>query len=330
VAHAQPVTGARGTVDFTLTTTQPCTSAGFTYKASFRNPTNPGADPPPLRRLVIKGAEGSAIDTQVTTRCQVSDAKLRQEGEAACPPASRIGGGSAKVKASLLPTVSYRSVLFNADHDQLELLTGAPPAPNVVVHGYIKGDIIDSPIPTCINGGYVPKDCPTDQATLLSNTLSAPALTTGSGATRRAYFTTPPTCPSSGMWQTPVTFFYGDGVEETLVTEQPCVAPAKARPSLSVRIAAPRARAARGLRALRVSVRVRGAPVARRVRAAVRRIGRNGKPGRVRGRLRRPVTVRGKRVVALRLRRRGLSRGRYEVAVRAPGLRRTVRRFTVR
>lgn len=61
-AQAKPATGSRATVDFTVTTTQPGTSAGFTYTASFRNPDNPAADPRPLRRLVIRGAEGTAID----------------------------------------------------------------------------------------------------------------------------------------------------------------------------------------------------------------------------------------------------------------------------
>lgn len=126
-----------------------------------------------------------------------------------------------------------------------------------------------------------------------------------------------------------MTFIYGDGFQETLVTEQPCVQPAKARPALSVSVSAPAGRAARRLRALRVLVRVTGASVVGGVRAAVRRV-RNGRAGRIVGRTGGAVSVRGRRVVALRLRRRGLLQGRYEVAVRAPGVRRVVRRFRVR
>lgn len=321
-AEATPVEGMRSTVEITFTTTAPGSPTGFTYSASFRDPASPGADPPPLRRLVITGAEGSQIDTGATERCAATDAQLKQEGEAACPDASRIGAGMARVKPILFPAVDYRATLFNADHDQLELLSGDPPAPPVVVHGFIRGDVVDSPIPTCINGGYVPEDCPDDQAALLSNTLTVPALVTGGEGSTRSYLTTPPVCPVDRAWRTPVDFHYGDGVVETLVTEQPCE-----RPTIVVRPRAPKRRRARGLA---VSVRVVGAPQVEGLRAALRRIRPGDRVSRVLGRVRSPVTVDGRRVVSLRLRRPGLRPGRYEVAVRADGVDRVTRRFRAR
>lgn len=305
---------------------------GVMYSAAFRNPASPGSDPPSLRRLVIRGAKGSRLDTSATTRCQVSDAELKEKGESACPAASRIGMGSARVKPMLLPLVDFRATLFNADHDQLELLTGDPPTPPTVVHGYIRDEIVDSPIPTCLNGGYAPQDCPTDQVALVSNTLSIPALTTGVGAARRHYMTNPPTCPPSRRWQTPVTFYYGDGVVETLVTEQPCQPAAVAGTArLAVSVPQRALRVALRTRSLRVAVRVIGATRATAVRAALRRVRRGGRAGRrILGRTSRPVTVAPKRNIRLRLRDSRLSRGRYEVAVRAPGFRRTLRRFSLR
>jgi hypothetical protein len=76
-----------------------------------------------------------------------------------------------------------------------------------------------SPIPTCLNGGYAPQDCPSDQVSLISNELSIPPFVSDSG---RSYFTTPRRCPKSGAWTSPVTFRFGDGVTETLITKQPC------------------------------------------------------------------------------------------------------------
>jgi hypothetical protein len=329
-AHAGPVNGSRETVEIAYTTTAPGTATGFTYAASFRNPAEPGADPPPLRRLVIRGASGATVDTGVTARCAASDADVKQRGQAACPAASRLGSGTARVKVPVLPAVDYRTTLFNADRDQLELLEGNPPSPPVVVHGYVRGEVIDSPIPTCINGGYVPTDCPTDQAALAANRLTVPALVTGSGAQRKAYMTTPRVCPASRKWQTPVTFVYGDGVTETLVTEQPCVPLAAGRPRLTVALHVPRAAAARHLRGLRVAVRASATARLREIRAAVRRVRARGRPRPVLGSTPRPLAFAGRRLVTLRLRAPGLAPGRYEVAVRGRGAARVTRRFTIR
>lgn len=320
-AGATPVSGERQTVSIEYTTSEPGAPTGFEYAASFRDPA--GGDPPPLRRLVFRGPEGGSIDTAVTTRCDASDDELKQRGEAACPPESRIGSGTARVKPLLLPAVDYMATLFNADHDQRELLTGDPPAPNVVVHGFIRGDIIDSPIPTCLNGGYAPEDCPDDQAALVANTLSVPPLVVDG----RSYMTTPPICPRSLAWQTEATFHYGDGVVETLVTEQPC-----ARPTLTVVPRRPGRRAAQRARRLRVAVEVAGAPRVEGVRAALRRVRREGGVSRrILGRAQRAgVPVSGRRILSLGLRRRGLRPGRYEVAVRARGADRVTRRFRLR
>jgi hypothetical protein len=329
VADAAPVSSPRATVEITYTTAVPGAPTGFTYQASFRDPAAPSSDPPSLRRLLIKGAKGALLDTAAIARCAASDAEVKQRGQSACPAASRLGAGAARVKPMLLPPVAYRTTVFNADRDQLELLEGDPPSPPVVVHGFVRGDTIDSPIPTCLNGGYAPSDCPADQVALLSNRLTVPEVVTGRGSQRRAYMTTPPVCPASRRWQTPVTLIYGDGVVETLVTEQPCVpSTAATRPRLTAGLHVPRARAARHLRTLRIAVRVSGEARARGIRAAVRRVGAHG--GRVLGRTVGPLAFGGRRLVDLRLRRTGLAPGRYVLAVRARGARRVTRRFTIR
>jgi hypothetical protein len=320
-AAATPVSGKRQTVEMTFTTTASGAASGFLYRASFRNPENPSADPPPLRRLVIEAPTGAKLDTAVPSLCPASDQELKEKGDGACPSSSRIGSGTADIKPTLFPAISYTSAFFNDVNEQVELFTADPPSPPVVVHGFIRGNILDSPVPTCLNGGFAPRDCPSDQVSLLGNTVDIPIYTKGDGARRRSYFTTPRTCPASRRWRSPITFYYGDGAVERLVTEQPCV-----RPRLALSVRRGTARAARKARVLRLSVRVAGLERTVRVRAALRRVG----SGRILGRARGGALVRETRSIAIRLRRRGLSPGRYEVAARARGTRRVVLRFKVR
>lgn len=316
-ATATPVSGERQTVEMTFTTTAPGTPAGFLYRASFRRPSGQAGDPPALRRLVIEAPSGARLDTSVPGRCPASDQELKDRGESACPPSSRIGSGTADIKPMVFPAISYTSAFFNDTDEQVELFTADPPSPPVVVHGFIRGNILDSPIPTCLNGGFAPQDCPSDQVSLLGNTVDIPAYTRDG----RSYFTTPPSCPATLRWRSPITFYYGDGAVERLVTEQRCE-----RVRLAVSVKPVKGRGAARARVLPVTVRVLGTGRTIGVRAALRRAG----SGRILGRARRGIPVRGRRRVPIRLRRRGLARGRYAVAVRSPGAMRVVRRFRVR
>jgi hypothetical protein len=234
-AHAAPGSGPRETIEIKSSTSAPGSPAGVTYTAVFHNPSNPSATPPPLRRLVLVSTPGGRVDTSVPARCTATDAELKQKGEAACPAASRIGHGTADVKPAGLPAIHYETVVFNAADQQVELLKGRPPfAPAGVVRGFYRGRTFDSPIPTCLNGGYVPADCPSDQVTLLRNTVVTPAYTVGSGASRRSYITTPPTCSGTRRWRSTGTFHFGDGAVETVGLSEPCV-PARTRLRVSPR-----------------------------------------------------------------------------------------------
>src|SRR3954452_6670799 len=188
-AHAAAGTGPRETIEVKNSTSAPGSPVGVTYTATFRNPSNPSGTPPSLRRKVLLAAPGAQVDTSVPARCTATDAELKQKGEAACPAASRIGYGSADVKPVGFPAIHYETVVFNADHQQVELLKGRPPtAPAAVGRGYFRGRTFDSPTPPCLNGGHVPHDCPFDQIALLRNTVVTPPYTRGG----RSYATTAP------------------------------------------------------------------------------------------------------------------------------------------
>jgi hypothetical protein len=49
-----------------------------------------------------------------------------------------------------------------------------------------------------------------------------------SGGHVRSYVTTPAKCPASGHWQSPIRIWWGNGKVDTVMTQQPCVAPRRA------------------------------------------------------------------------------------------------------
>jgi len=203
-ARAVAVIGPHETVDLTVSTTLPNTPASLTYSATYRNPNDPQQDPPALRRLVISLPPGTRIDTAVQARCLATDMQIRLLGDSACPPASREGTGQATVDIVGLGRMTFSTTLFNAPDDSLEIVeSGAPVGSNGVLHTYVHGTTLDGPVSTCLTGGQPPDGCPSDQATALANHLTVLPYTLGQGPGRRSSSLTPPSCPSSGTWQTP-------------------------------------------------------------------------------------------------------------------------------
>src|SRR5947209_1826309 len=165
-ANAIPSSGAHETVDMWSSTTQPNASAALGYSARYHSAGDPSADPPPLRRLVIELPVGTRIDTSVPDRCTASDAEIKLFGESACPRSARVGSGQATVRQLGLGVQTYDTVLYNADHDLLELVKSSDEVVGVV-HTYVRGTTLDGPIPTCLTGGQPPDGCPFDQLTIL-------------------------------------------------------------------------------------------------------------------------------------------------------------------
>src|SRR5438093_1156807 len=82
-------------------------------------PGDPHGDPPYLRRMITSMPAGMRIDTSAPDQCTATDAELAVLGPDACPPGSRLGGGT-------LEGLIYEPVVhgFVFDHYQhpLELL----------------------------------------------------------------------------------------------------------------------------------------------------------------------------------------------------------------
>jgi hypothetical protein len=225
-AGAIPDTGSHETVDLTTSTAQPGVSAALGYSGRYHAANDPNGDPPALRRLVIELPPGTRVDTSVLPQCTASDSEIMLVGESACPARARIGEGQATVKQVGTGTVStYDTVIYNADNDMLELVESGGRV-LAVVHTYVHGTTLDGPVPTCINGGDPPSGCPVDELILLANHLQIHAFSAGG----RNYGTTPPTCPASGRWLAPVTFYYADGSVDQVTPQAPCT-PTPATPT---------------------------------------------------------------------------------------------------
>lgn len=225
-ASALPGSGPHETIDIRLSTKHTNTSSALTYGASYHAANNPQGDPPSLRRLVIRASKGLRIDTTVRPECRATDAEFKNKGKAACPAASNIGSGFANLKTLGLFTSRFDATIFAAPRAQAEIVQSGGMTFAVARTFFRNDGTVEGPVPTCIAGGSPPDGCPTDESALLSQSLTTRAISTGHGARRRNYLTTPKTCPRSRVWRTPVTLYYADGTVETVVTRQPCV-PAK-------------------------------------------------------------------------------------------------------
>lgn len=218
---AIPGSGPHATVDITATTKRPGASTGLNWEATFRNPDNPAADPPALRRIVIVAPRGTRTDTSAAPQCTATDDQLRESGEEACPAGSEVGFGAATARLFGAVTNTFETTVFNAPLGQIELIkfrgrTGG------IRRATIRGRTIDAPVPTCLNGGQPPDGCRSDHIVVLENELHQRPVSVGRGARRRNLITTPPRCPRTGTWRTQVRLHFADGSVDRIVTRQPC------------------------------------------------------------------------------------------------------------
>jgi len=159
------------------------------------------------------------FDTSVPDACTVSDLELAARGVEACPPGSRLGGGT--VDGSFM---GFRSTLnvdvVNNTGEQI-IITRTPGLASIA-RGKIHPDgSIEFASPTCFPASD-PPGCPVDNALQLGSDITVPVYTRSSNGVVRGYFTTPPDCPASGHWDSLVRFWWADGSVDTVVIEQPC------------------------------------------------------------------------------------------------------------
>jgi hypothetical protein len=216
---ATPVSGPREAVDSQLTTKRPNAAAGFRYTGRYHAAGDPKGDPPYMRKMISYNPRGLRFDTRVPDRCTATDLELALRGMDACPPGSRVGGGTAKGK--LMGSANTLEVDF-VNNTEEQIIIARSPAFATVARGRIHPNgSVEFASPTCFPA-LQPPGCPVDNALQLGSDITVPPLTRSSNGVTRSYLSTPPYCPRSGYWRTPIRFWWADGSVDTVVTRQRC------------------------------------------------------------------------------------------------------------
>ena len=222
-AAASPASGPHETLDSQFTTTHPGAPAGFNFTGTYHAAGDPAGDPPYMRRMISYSPRGQRFDTSVPERCSASDIELATSGAAACPAGSLLGSGTTATKFLGMFQSTVDVDFFNNTNEQIILVRS--PLLSTVARGRIHPDgSTEFASPTCFPS-VQPPGCPVDDVLQLQSTIRVAPYTRSSHGVVRSYLTTPPACPATGHWQTPIRLWWADGSIDTVVTEQPCTRP---------------------------------------------------------------------------------------------------------
>jgi hypothetical protein len=223
-AAALPAKGPRQVIDQRYTSQRPHSATGASYSGVFHAKNNPKGNPPYLLRMVFYPPKGMRYDTSVPAKCKASDAELEAFGKAACPAASRLGGGRVEgifyypFTQSIFDHYKHTVDVMNNTNEQVLLVNAEGSA---VSRGHIRPDgSIDFHTQTCFP--QPPTGCATDYIRQLKAASSVARYTRSVNGRVRSYLTTPPKCPRSGYWRTTVKFWWKGGAVDSVVSKQPC------------------------------------------------------------------------------------------------------------
>jgi hypothetical protein len=227
-AAAEPASGPHETVDQTFTATAPGTPTGLGYSGTYHAAGDPDGNPPFMRRMTFHPPSGMHFDTSAPERCTASDAELQLRGPDACPPGSRLGGGTADgivfvpFTGGELDHYHHNVYVLNNTNEQILLVEAegySVTRGQVHPHGSVEFNA-----PTCFPTPPTGQ-CADDHVLQLGSSTTIPVYTRSVDGVDRSYATTPATCPASGRWESTIEFWWDDGSVDNVVTGQPCSPP---------------------------------------------------------------------------------------------------------
>jgi hypothetical protein len=198
--------GPRADYRQVFSTPVPGASTGTDTKILYRNPNDPNAKPVPVRQEMFTFPKGTAFDDAVVPACKASELELELEGEAACPPASRVGGGEGTTMTGF-PGGGETPMEVDgfADGSGLLLLGGAKQyGIRFATRAIRKGRTVTVAVP------QTPGGPPDGESAIrrVHNVFEARSLG------KRAYMRTPRRCPASGRWTFKAHLTFADGAVE--------------------------------------------------------------------------------------------------------------------
>jgi hypothetical protein len=219
-AHA----GARADYQQTFTTPVPGASTGMDAQILYKHPDDPNAKPIPVRQEVFTFPKGTEFDNDVVPDCEATELELQIQGEAACPPESRVGEGEGTLMTGFGGENAMEVDIFDAGDGVLILGGSKDPEIRSATHARRDGRVTTVDVPRSPGG-------PPDGESAIRrvhNVISA------FSAGDRAYMRTPPVCPRSGVWTFHAKLTFADGAVEENTHEMPCERSDDAKPRIRI------------------------------------------------------------------------------------------------
>ena len=210
--------GSRQEAHYTLSSHRPHHGTSEHFVFDYRNPDDPKAKPPAVRRVVTVLPRHAHYNPSIPGSCAASDAELMAQGSQACPKRSAIGGGVVTVDTGVpgperivTADVQFFNNAKDRDGEFIYLNTVRGSGASTV----IRADVTRHK--TITNAGMLP-GTPPDGGAIDKVNLTVAAVHTPGGN----YITTPRHCPSRGFWRTRVRFTYADDVTQTVPDTTRC------------------------------------------------------------------------------------------------------------
>jgi hypothetical protein len=201
-----------------FTTRTPGAASGRLFHDEFFDARDAGAKPPAVQHFHFELPKGARFDTSAVPACGATDAQLMAQGAAACQSGSQVGTEvfSFDTGADGSNRLVTSDITFLNDPGQMIILTQErQTGTRVVVRATIGTDTEDfdiTPLPGTPPEGGADK--------LEDGTYP---VSTGPGG--RAWLTTPPTCPASGVWTFRAEYTFRNGERVTKTSDSPCDRP---------------------------------------------------------------------------------------------------------
>ena len=210
-----------GDFSFRFSTAAPDAATGLAFRQLYKNPSDPGAKPSPVRRFLFAAPEGTVFDGSAVPVCNATDQQFQMMGKAACPVESVVGAGFITVMTGFpgeqpLPA---DATVFNSGDGLIELFTEQGTGIFLAIerpkfrgeNAFEDTDIAPTP------GGP-----PDGQSAAREAYLEFPV---SRGPDGRSFITTPPECPGGRRWTARFEWTNDDGNSYSNEDDTECVRP---------------------------------------------------------------------------------------------------------
>lgn len=190
----------------------PASPAGLDGLATWSDPGEPSAKPKEVGKIKVNFNPGAKLDTTALPTCGASAEDIAIRSVRACPAKTKLGEVTGQgVYAGGAPFNTF-ATLFNAKRQIIVVVTLDNARGRFL--STFRDDVKRSSITVNLKTGR--------GISLISFKVHVPKHYRKRGGKRKAYFTTPPSCPPSGVWTTTMIFSYRDGTTDQHSSPSPC------------------------------------------------------------------------------------------------------------